>query len=493
MKFSNILEKLEAIFNLVIDSKLLTILTFLIIGTIILRLFNLINNKKTSIIIFLVELIILSLTIYNNNTYFVTSLNSIIDDLFTNFYFPSIYVYLFTLISSVILSICISMNKYVSSTYKMLNKIYFYTYSFINIALISELVVNKIDVLKKESLFTNNNVLILLEISSYLFLMYLVINILFYIANNLVVTVLNKKTLKAKDKETNGEQNYNLNLILEDNFNEKTKDNYDNKNSSNTLNNPVLTNSFNYSNNETPKNINLSFNDLVKETNTNSIKLNNVSVLVPKSNDNIELSIKNEENLVSTKNKKTNTSKVNLVPEVDLSSASNINSKKNIINDKGYKFIDKEILNGNIVFDNLQEYNKTIDNANVTFITKDNIDNENAVNVAKDIKIDTEKDKINLMNEFNKEIDNSLNVVELTKESVTTPNFSKSNSEEKKDNKSFTIDDYKMFSKMLRTVLENNGNRNNLTIKELLNKEILYKYTYDEYKRFEKILSSCMN
>ena len=482
MKFSNILEKLEAIFNLVIDSRLLTILTFLIIGTIILRLFNLINNKKTSIIIFLVELIILSLTIYNNNTYFVTSLNSIIDDLFTNFYFPSIYVYLFTLISSVILSICMSMNKYVSSTYKMLNKIYFYTYSFINIALISELVVNKIDVLKKESLFTNNNVLILLEISSYLFLMYLVINILFYIANNLVVTVLNKKTLKAKDKETNGEQNYNLNLILEDNFNEKTKDNYDNKNSSNTLNNPALTNSFNYSNNETPKNINLSFNDLVKETNTNSIKLNNVSVLV-----------KNEENLVSTKNKKTNTSKVNLVPEVDLSSVSNINSKKNIINDKGYKFIDKEILNGNIVFDNLQEYNKTIDNANVTFITKDNIDNENSVNVAKDIKIDTEKDKINLMNEFNKEIDKSLNVVELTKESVTTPNFSKSNSEEKKDNKSFTIDDYKMFSKMLRTVLENNGNRNNLTIKELLNKEILYKYTYDEYKRFEKILSSCMN
>ena len=115
------------------------------------------------------------------------------------------------------------------------------------------------------------------------------------------------------------------------------------------------------------------------------------------------------------------------------------------------------------------------------------------MNVAKDIKIDTEKDKINLMNEFNKEIDKSLNVVELTKESVTTPNFSKSNSEEKKDNKSFTIDDYKMFSKMLRTVLENNGNRNNLTIKELLNKEILYKYTYDEYKRFEKILSSCMN
>ena len=83
---------------------------------------------------------------------------------------------------------------------------------------------------------------------------------------------------------------------------------------------------------------------MVKETNTNSIKLNNVSVLVPKSNDNIELSIKNEENLVSTKNNNTNTSKVNLVPEVNLSSASNINSKKNIINDKGYKFIDKEIL-----------------------------------------------------------------------------------------------------------------------------------------------------
>ena len=60
-------------------------------------------------------------------------------------------------------------NKYISKTYKIITNIYFYTFTFVNILLINVIATNNIDIFAKESLFTNNSSLILLEISTLLF------------------------------------------------------------------------------------------------------------------------------------------------------------------------------------------------------------------------------------------------------------------------------------------------------------------------------------
>lgn len=383
MKFSNIIEKLEIIFNLIIDSKFLTILTFLIIGTILLRLFNITNNKKTNILIFLIEFLMLILILYNNNTYFLNTLNNIINDLFKNFYFPSIYVYLFTTVCTIILFICININKYISNTYKTITKIYFFLFNFINILLIKELVTNKIDVLKKQSLFTNNNVLILLEIAIYLFFLYLVINVLFYVANNVITLIINKRELKIQLKDTSQE---------------------------------VVSNEISiYTANETPfinlplnSRDNISFNDLIKET--------------------------SQVKITSQEEQSKKTKKINLVPEINLN------------NTRNYQFIDRTLL------ENESEISISFNN------TKTSDENNDLIN--------------NTIPNKKQVIEKNTNII---KEST------------------FTLNDYKLFSKMLRTVIENNNNRNDLTIKDILDKKILYKYTYEEYKRFEKILNSCMN
>ena len=55
-----------------------------------------------------------------------------------------------------------------------------------------------------------------------------------------------------------------------------------------------------------------------------------------------------------------------------------------------------------------------------------------------------------------------------------------------------TLKDYKLFSNMLKTILENNGS-NNLKVSEILDKALLTRYSLEEYSKFEKILNSCLN
>ena len=367
MRFSNMFEKLESIYNLIINSDILIILLLLVIAVIILRLFNLINNKKTSILIFTIELLFTGILIYKNNSYISNIGNDLIDNMFMNFYFPSIYVYLFIVISSIFIFICTSINKFISKTYKIITNIYFYTFSFINILLINVIATNNINILAKESLFTNNNSLILLELSTLLFFIYLLSNTIIYITNNLILFI----DSKIKLEKTNEVVEQVNNIVIE-------------------VPQEVISESIP----KTEINPALSFNELVNKT----LKNDEIN-LVP------ELSIEIE------KTKEENISKIDLVPELKFS----------------HKFIDPELLKEDI-FEKVEV-----------------------------------KEKLNFID---------FNIME-------------------KEDK-LTLKDYKLFSNMLKTVIENN-NTNNLSISDILNKNLLNKYTFEEYNKLEKILNSCLN
>lgn len=363
MKFSNIFEKLENIYNLVINSDILLILLLLIIAVIILRLFNLINNKKMNISIFSIELLFIIISIYQNNDYMLNIGNSLIDNIFMNFYFPSIYVYLFIVISSISIFICTSLNRFISKTYKVITNIYFYIFSFLNILLLNVIAVNKIDIFAKESLFTNNNTLILLELSTLIFFIYLITNALIYITNSITLLVDSKVNIKNKElvkDNINIDNNLVIDLPKEISPEIKLQPEYNNK---------------------------LSFNELVNKLETKDKEID----LVPELN-------------------KTKTV-IDLVPEVQ----------------PRYKFIDPQILEEDL-FENTEI-----------------------------------KEKVNFID---------FNIVE------------------KEDN--LTLKDYKLFSNMLKTVIETN-NTNNLSLSDILNNNLLNKYSKEEYSKFEKILNSCLN
>ena len=86
MKFTNIFDKLEIIFNMIISSNLLIILIFLMIAELLLKLENKINNKKLGIILYVIQLSGLVYMVYTNTEYLSNLGSNIIDGIFINFY-----------------------------------------------------------------------------------------------------------------------------------------------------------------------------------------------------------------------------------------------------------------------------------------------------------------------------------------------------------------------------------------------------------------------
>lgn len=203
MEFLSILEKLKVTLNLILENNILIILAFLLIFITLLRISNKINNRKMMISIYIAELIILVATIYFDKEFLLKIGSNLIDNIFLNFYFPSIYVYLFVFVITNIIFIYTKLNRLISKTYKTITNIYFLTFEFLFILLLNVIAKNNIDIFSQTSLFTNNNILVLLELSTLSFFLYMVIMSITYITNYLIVLVSSKKLSTSTLKYNN--------------------------------------------------------------------------------------------------------------------------------------------------------------------------------------------------------------------------------------------------------------------------------------------------
>lgn len=369
MKFTNIFEKIGIIFDMIISSNLLIILVFLMIGAILLKLTNKINNKKFGIILYLIQLSGLVYMILTNTEYLSNLGNDIIDGIFMNFYFPSIYIYLVVFTFTFVIFMITLLNRYLANTYRVITNVYFYTFNFLFILFIYIICSNDINVFDKISLFTCNSALILLELSISLFFIYLVVTALIYITNYLIVKVSVNKVVKVNEEKEAVLPNTLLEVTVpEVNINNEVNDKVE-----------VIPDS----NNE----VAISFNDVVDNLNGNN--------------------------------------NIDLVPEVSLNDI----KPSYVMND--YKFIDPDLFN-----------------------EKSSLYEDNEL-----------KERMNFID---------LSLIEQPKEET------------------LTLKDYKLFSNMLKTILENNGS-NNLKVSEILDKSLLTRYSLEEYSKFEKILNSCLN
>ena len=369
MKFTNIFEKIGIIFDMIISSNLLIILVFLMIGAILLKLTNKINNKKLGIILYLIQLSGLVYMILTNTEYLSNLGNDIIDGIFMNFYFPSIYIYLVVFTFTFVIFMITLLNRYLANTYRVITNVYFYTFNFLFILFIYIICSNDINVFDKISLFTCNSALILLELSISLFFIYLVVTALIYITNYLIVKVSVNKVVKVNEEKE---------VVLPNTLLEVT----------------------------------------VPEVNINN-EVNDKVEVIPDSNNEVAISFND---VVDNLNGNNN---IDLVPEVSLNDI----KPSYVMND--YKFIDPDLFN-----------------------EKSSLYEDNEL-----------KERMNFID---------LSLIEQPKEET------------------LTLKDYKLFSNMLKTILENNGS-NNLKVSEILDKALLTRYSLEEYSKFEKILNSCLN
>lgn len=368
MKFSDLFEKMEVLLNLILDSNLYIVFVLFVFGILLLKLANKVSDKKMCLIIYFFEILTLGFVIYEGREFLLKTFNKLIDNVFLNFYFPSIYVYLFIFVFSITVFVYTFLNRFISKVYKNITYTYFLIFNFIFILFLNVMSKNNINIFEKASLFTNNESLILLELSTLVFFIYLVIMSLVYFTNSIILIVEAKRTSSLSESKYNNElEIINPNVVEEV---QNSNDTYMEKHA-------------------------VSFQELVKS-------LDNIS---------------NPEN------------KINLVPEFTTFSNSEINSN-------GFKFIDPVLVEEPFAND----------------VIKTNV---------------------------GQSINEKLNFIDF-------------NILENKKNDSLTLNDYRLFSDMLKTVINNNDD-SNLSMNDVLNKNLLNEYSYEEYSKFEKMLNSCMN
>ena len=237
MKYTSIIEKFNCILDLTSNTIVYPIFIS-ILGLInILMLLKKIKPKKGIILIIIDYLLLLLYEVINNYKGLVKAFDNIANNFFTNIYFPSIYTYIFILIVITTITIKGILNKEEKS-YRITNAICFFIIHFILILIINIISNNNIDVFSKKSLFTNTNLVILLESSINIFLTWLLARTVIYtsskinesislkpikelkpVNNTLIVENINTNVKEENNKKkeyiyTNKEKDLNINDLL---------------------------------------------------------------------------------------------------------------------------------------------------------------------------------------------------------------------------------------------------------------------------------------
>lgn len=206
------------------------------------------KGKITSLIIYFVTLLLLPISHFS---FFVETLDKIVENFVSVIYFPSCYVYIATLLITdfSILKNVIKNTKDIKrgKWYQALNIIYFFVFQFLFFLIIRVVITNDIDIFTRSTLYSNANLTSLIQISSYLFWIRIGIMLISFIIDRLSKFSFSKKDKKDLVTEAMVSADTNTNNILVNNnpvddyiLDQNTTDNGINKNITNDLNDNIV-------------------------------------------------------------------------------------------------------------------------------------------------------------------------------------------------------------------------------------------------------------
>ena len=274
MTYLSILEKLKVLFNTLIDYKIILIFSGLLTLLTFLYTIKKISSKKYAKCIVLSLIIALLISVLDNIKELSSTFNNFTTIFFKNIYFPSIYVYLSIIVIVLISTIVTLLNKNTKKVYKVINSLTFILNTILFILILNLIAKYKIDVFSVNSLYTNTPLVVTLEISTGLFLLWLGLLLISYITNCIVERIPSKHTKEVLPVKT-------INID-----NNKVKEEYNqiiqNKKPVEIVNKPVTVSMINYVHIPTEENIklanehtdNISFQDILERI-TRTEKINN--------------------------------------------------------------------------------------------------------------------------------------------------------------------------------------------------------------------------
>lgn len=213
MTYLTILEKLKILLDILLDYKIILIVTILLIILTLLYLVKILNKKKYILSMILSFIVVFSISIISNYKILSTTFDNFTTIFFRGIYFPSIYLYITTLILLLVVFIMSILSIKLPKTYKVINTTAFIINNIFLAIILNIIAKNKIDIFSVNSLYTNTNLVVVLELNMSMIIIWLLSLIVVYLTNIICDRITLKKNVKVP---TTNEIVVN-NIPLEDN------------------------------------------------------------------------------------------------------------------------------------------------------------------------------------------------------------------------------------------------------------------------------------
>ncbi len=459
MSYLSIVEKFKILFDMILDVKFIFIFLGVLVIATFLYLIKKINNRKYIMIITLTLLLILGIDIVINYKELAEVFDNFMTIFFSNIYFPSVYVYVGTLLIVAIAFITSMFNKMLNKIYKIINGITFVMNNILLVIILNIIAKNKIDVFTPNELYTNINLVAVLEISIGLFVLWVLSLIVVYTTSVICDRIGNKRrefvTCDIKpDVEgidiTKDTSSYNNVLTPVEAVSEVKE--------------PSIVTYEIESNNVEPEVIE-EVSNVDTNVGTDDVKENNSNVVTFDDILNGRIPVNYYENVLSVdEHDIVNPQEVFENKYKEYKEKSNIESFQDIVNDANE---DKVVIIKN---------NKAKDNLRINTVTLDSLEDKNDI---VDTMVTSESSGNENISEVTNELDNTGKIDVVT-----------SNEEISKD--SYSLDDYKKFIAMLGE-LKDFTNSNNVSIDDAVTISLINNYSIDDCLKFKEILESNLN
>ena len=459
MSYLSIVEKFKILFDMILDFKFIFIFLGVLVVATFLYLIKKINNRKYIMIITLSLLLILGIDIVINYKELAEVFDNFMTIFFSNIYFPSVYVYVGTLLIVAIAFITSMFNKMLNKIYKIINGVTFVMNNILLVIILNIIAKNKIDVFTPNELYTNINLVAVLEISIGLFVLWVLSLIVVYTTSVICDRIGNKKRefvtcdinsdVEGIDitKDTSSYNNVLTPVEAVSEVKEPSIVTYEIK--SNNVEPEVI---------EEVSNVDTNVGtDDVKENNSNVVTFDDIL--------NGRIPVNYYENVLSVdEHDIVNPQEVFENKYKEYKEKSNIESFQDIVNDANE---DKVVIIKN---------NKAKDNLRINTVTLDSLEDKNDI---VDTMVTSESSGNENISEVTNELDNTGKIDVVT-----------SNEEIRKD--SYSLDDYKKFIAMLGE-LKDFTNSNNVSIDDAVTISLINNYSIDDCLKFKEILESNLN
>lgn len=459
MSYLSIAEKFKILFDMILDFKFIFIFLGVLVIATFLYLIKKIDNRKYIMIITLSLLLILGIDIVINYKELAEVFDNFMTIFFSNIYFPSVYVYVGTLLIVAIAFITSMFNKMLNKIYKIINGITFVMNNILLAIILNIIAKNKIDVFTPNELYTNINLVAVLEISIGLFVLWILSLIVVYTTSVICDRIGNKRREFVI---------YDTNSDVEGIDITKDTSSYNNvltpvKVVSEVKEPSIVTYEIE-SNNVEPEVIE-EVSNVDTNVGTDNVKENNNNVVTFDDILNGRIPVNYYENVLSVdEHDIVNPQEVFENKYKEYKEKSNIESFQDIVNDANE---DKVVIIKN---------NKAKDNLRINTVTLDSLEDKNDT---VDTMVTSESSGNENISEVTNELDNTGKIDVVT-----------SNEEIRKD--SYSLDDYKKFIAMLGE-LKDFTNSNNVSIDDAVTISLINNYSIDDCLKFKEILESNLN